>query len=298
MAEKENPMTIKFYDDTLTSDSHDLNDARDRARGIAIARSELKTREQEPYDCELVETIAGVGIWECKDTPDFGFSDESENFVMYEDGGTYPLEASTLDDAIAEAVESTRSAHLDDMIAEPTSATVWRDVNVGHPGVDSDDISSKTVKIDPVEPKCKCRHGHDWVQFSVVGNGGGVICHDRCSWCGVVMITDTWAQRPDTGEQGLRSVSYPNLDDYQADETIARRVGKRFDDDGQCWEIDDAGEDVVELRVVLDDIADGEENPADESQHRWEFEDGSAIVTTAQCWDYEGNAEFRLAGNE
>jgi len=80
--------------------------------------------------------------------------------------------------------------------------------------------ASDTVTIDPPEPACTTpgRAGHDWQaphdlvggleqNPGVFGNGGGVIVHQVCD-CGVWRIRDTWAQRNDTGEQGLDSVRY------------------------------------------------------------------------------------------
>ena len=42
----------------------------------------------------------------------------------------------------------------------------------------------------------------------VWGNGGGVIIHEVCQTCGVHRHTNTWAQNPVNGKQGLESVSY------------------------------------------------------------------------------------------
>lgn len=82
------------------------------------------------------------------------------------------------------------------------------------------DITEVTVAIDPEEPSCLCtRTEHAWraphsllggCQESpgVRGHGGGVIIREVCIACGCERITDTWAQNPDTGEQGLHSVSY------------------------------------------------------------------------------------------
>lgn len=41
----------------------------------------------------------------------------------------------------------------------------------------------------------------------VYGSGGGVAWTDRCRLCQVKVSTDTWAQNPETGEQGLRSTT-------------------------------------------------------------------------------------------
>jgi hypothetical protein len=45
----------------------------------------------------------------------------------------------------------------------------------------------------------------------VSGNGGGVTIREVCMRCGCERRTDTWAQRRDTGEQGLTETTYqPN----------------------------------------------------------------------------------------
>jgi len=49
---------------------------------------------------------------------------------------------------------------------------------------------------------------HDWVQGQVMGSGGGVCYVETCSLCGARRHVDTWAQNPETGEQGLTSISY------------------------------------------------------------------------------------------
>lgn len=71
------------------------------------------------------------------------------------------------------------------------------------------------IAIDPPVPPCTDSRGHDWRHESVTGHGGGVIETERCSRCGWRKITDTWAQDPVDGTQGLVSYSYspPRPDD-------------------------------------------------------------------------------------
>lgn len=75
-----------------------------------------------------------------------------------------------------------------------------------------------TVTMGPDEPECTGAK-HDWqspIEIvggikenpGVWGHGGGVIITECCMHCGCKRTTDTWAQRPDTGEQGLESVTY------------------------------------------------------------------------------------------
>ena len=76
-----------------------------------------------------------------------------------------------------------------------------------------------TVAIDPPEPDClkggehRWRSPHDLVggiesNPGVWGSGGGVLIIECCMRCGCARTTDTWAQDPETGEQGLTSVRY------------------------------------------------------------------------------------------
>jgi hypothetical protein len=88
---------------------------------------------------------------------------------------------------------------------EPTEGkTIWVDVQVLHWG---ECVEEVTVQVDPPEPKCTARR-HAWLEQSVSGHGGGVIVVDRCEHCAVERVTDTYAQRPDNGVQGYRTVEF------------------------------------------------------------------------------------------
>jgi hypothetical protein len=80
-----------------------------------------------------------------------------------------------------------------------------------------------TITIDPTEPACS-EDEHDWQSPHEVvggleenpgvwGHGGGATITEVCPHCGAYRITDTWAQNPETGEQGLESVEYREADD-------------------------------------------------------------------------------------
>lgn len=98
--------------------------------------------------------------------------------------------------------------------------TIWVDCAVED--LQRDTLEVVTVEIDPDEPMCDGEDGelgHDWCNdYEVVGgcksnpgvwgSGGGVRIVEACRRCGCAKVTDTWAQRPDTGEQGLTSVEY------------------------------------------------------------------------------------------
>lgn len=87
-----------------------------------------------------------------------------------------------------------------------------------------------TVTIEQAEPDCADGTlEHSWLSGDdlweaagglrenpgVGGHGGGVIITDVCGSCGVRRTTDTWAQNPATGEQGLRSVRWEMPDEMQ-----------------------------------------------------------------------------------
>ncbi|HXI78815.1 MAG TPA: hypothetical protein VNH21_16885 [Steroidobacteraceae bacterium] len=87
-----------------------------------------------------------------------------------------------------------------------------------------ENLERLTYTFDVVEPDCTAGKEHDWrTPHSVVGgvrenpgvegHGGGVIIRDVCSHCGMYRITDTWAQDPQTGEQGLEETTYEDADD-------------------------------------------------------------------------------------
>lgn len=109
------------------------------------------------------------------------------------------------------------SMHLrDSMLVRP----MWHRPYVDTVLVDHDQY---TVTREPDECGCSGDE-HDWRSpLSVVGgiaenpgvwgNGGGVIITEVCRHCGCYRVTDTWAQRPDNGMQGLTSVEYRDPDD-------------------------------------------------------------------------------------
>lgn len=77
------------------------------------------------------------------------------------------------------------------------------------------------LTLQPEAPKCLDgkRDTHDWQSPHAIvggikenpgvwGHGGGVKITEVCVRCGCGRHTDTWAQNPSTGEQGLESVRY------------------------------------------------------------------------------------------
>jgi hypothetical protein len=103
------------------------------------------------------------------------------------------------------------------------TATEWIDIYTWRIGyvidADGDVIDVQigrcpyTITLDAEEPPCDDEHDHDWQEWRVSGHGGGVIITEACAHCGAYRITDTWAQRRDTGEQGLESVEYQEADE-------------------------------------------------------------------------------------
>lgn len=90
-----------------------------------------------------------------------------------------------------------------------------------------------TVTTHPPEPEC-VEASHEWASpYSLLGgcrenpgvwgHGGGIISKEVCRHCGVYRTSDTWAQDPNTGAQGLESISYDEADEASA-EWIAERA--------------------------------------------------------------------------
>lgn len=82
---------------------------------------------------------------------------------------------------------------------------------------------TQRVSVDPDVPKCT-QDEHEWrsphsvlggleENPGVQGHGGGVVITEVCRHCGVYRVRDTWAQDPETGEQGLDSVTYESADE-------------------------------------------------------------------------------------
>jgi len=141
-------------------------------------------------------------------------SDCPREWELREDGHEYATEtASSAAVALAMARENVDRGNYND-----TEGTIWIDVNVSCK--ETGESESDTVQLDEDEPDCESDGGvHNWQSpIELVGgikenpgcwgHGGGVIITEVCMHCGCKKTTDTWAQRPDTGEQGLTSVSY------------------------------------------------------------------------------------------
>lgn len=141
----------------------------------------------------------------------------SKKYLCYDGGIELEIEANSAEEAAREYVDG-----------GDCSETIWINVYVT-PVDDSgeaieDERERMTITLDPDEPDCEDGEEHDWRSpYSVLGgieenpgvwgHGGGVIIDEVCAHCGRYKTTDTWAQNPETGEQGLKSVAYRDADD-------------------------------------------------------------------------------------
>ncbi len=142
-------------------------------------------------------------------------SDEPRQWRCGDDGASWTITASS----VAEALEKSNSGYD---APSPEEGTTW--VHISCYCEDTGEDGSTTLAIDPEEPDCYADHEHDWLaphsvvgglkeNPGVTGNGGGVVMEDVCRHCGRYRVTNTWAQDPYTGEQGLESVSYRDPDE-------------------------------------------------------------------------------------
>jgi hypothetical protein len=128
-------------------------------------------------------------------------------------GGAKYIAADSPDEALRHAQAWAEEGDWD----TPTG-TVWVSVRV----LDDDGnalAADDSYAIDPPEPDCLDDQDHDWrapqgyvggiaENPGCWGHGGGVIYHEVCVLCGCRKTTDTWAQNPDNGVQGLTSIKY------------------------------------------------------------------------------------------
>ena len=126
----------------------------------------------------------------------------------------------------AETAEEAAQEYVDGGDWEPLAETWWIDIRctplTDDGEEDEDNEEWVTITVDPEYPDCS-GDDHEWCSpLEVVGgiesnpgvwgHGGGVKITEVCRRCGVYRVTDTWAQRQDTGEQGLLSTEYHEED--------------------------------------------------------------------------------------
>lgn len=105
--------------------------------------------------------------------------------------------------------------YVDAGVWEVGDTTTWVTVHVED---DEGDLCSIPVGVDPDEPDCSEEKHEYGTPYDIVGglkdnpgvwgHGGGVLIVEVCAHCGLFRVTDTWAQNPETGQQGLISVQY------------------------------------------------------------------------------------------
>lgn len=144
------------------------------------------------------------------------------------------------------------------------------------------DYKGYKITIDPKEPDCLSGMEHDWRSpYSVVGglkenpgvfgNGGGVISKECCAHCGKYKISDSWAEDPSDGQQGLDSVSYEDADDDSkayVERRIIKNIEEKFDeldviksytaDDGKITAVIDAEADFDQVCSEIETQLDGD----------------------------------------
>jgi hypothetical protein len=133
-------------------------------------------------------------------------------YILRSDGIDEVIEAETMEVAREEAEYWVLGGGYD-----ASEGTVWVDTQIV--STDGEVLETVTTTVNPSEPKCIPGWTHEWAaphwlvggiecNPGVWGHGGGVIIREACLRCGCQRTTDTWAQRRDTGEQGLTSISY------------------------------------------------------------------------------------------
>jgi hypothetical protein len=158
---------------------------RNEWKADRIAADLLKCWRDEREADEDQKKIAKPGFWSAVD-----------------DGGAIiEVEAETGEEAAQEYVDGGDWGDVDE--------TTWINMRVWQTTVSGQRVNeeSHTIALDPPEPECT-EAEHEWKQTFVRGNGGGVIVTEQCTHCGLKRYTNTWAQNPATGEQGLESVTY------------------------------------------------------------------------------------------
>lgn len=145
--------------------------------------------------------------------------------------------------------------------------TTWVSVQaerLDEEGEETGDVESHDIEIEPTEPWCVDRDtDHDWRRpIGLVGgiaenpgcqgHGGGVVITEVCVCCGCKKTTDSWAQNPSNGRQGLTSVEYePRAFDLDAEsmDYVVEAGNLKMDLHGTWSEIEDeAREQIAEWK--------------------------------------------------
>lgn len=198
----------------------------------------------------------------------------------------------------AEAV----AAYLETAALDHDEATYWVRLRVW-PTSDPGAAVTERHAVHPDEPDCAEGQEHEWRDHGRDKvHGAGMIFHARCRYCGAVRITDTYAQDPADGEQGLVRVSYdlgdhdtsgpagpddkPSGCDVDLDDAIAQYVAT-YENDGPL------GEGAVTVFVVVSTEGEG-------WRQRWYVHaiDADRVADEADDTAYETEAAAITAGEE
>jgi hypothetical protein len=86
---------------------------------------------------------------------------------------------------------------------------VWERYTLGNIVIDDEENEeSYFIPIEAPEPDCKFEYEHEWENVEEYINGAGIIHKERCIHCECERVTNTDAQDPESGQQGLTSISY------------------------------------------------------------------------------------------
>ena len=192
---------------------------------------ELKNQIPNHLDLEKSE----VTTFGCVSSVDYFVGDVDDNAVVViapgwsADDGNAKMEYPG-----AESGDEAAQNYVDEGGWNDVDKTIWINVRTWRTGyvldsngdlveIEIESVAHK-VELDPDEPACEGDSDHDWrsphevvggIQENpgVWGNAGGVIMTTVCRNCGAYMVTDTWAQDPQDGTQGLTSIKYNEADD-------------------------------------------------------------------------------------
>jgi len=135
-------------------------------------------------------------------------------YLMRDDGGSENLvEAPSMQEAVKLAHIWVRGGSW-----HTSEQTVYVSVRVF--GYDNEEGESESFSVTLPQDEPSCTEGdHNWqAPYDIVGGlkenpgvfgkGGGVLINECCMNCGCQKQTDTWAQNPCNGVQGLMSITY------------------------------------------------------------------------------------------
>lgn len=202
----------------VMSDSFLSEVLRAAREGLAAAEQACDTCECEDSDC-----LHFTAVWEAEESVELARcalaeSTEPREWKLYEEGHHYStIQAGTMDEALDAAREGVDPANYPGVDGDGLRETIWVSVRVKCEATGEEDSAS--VECDPEPPSCTAGQEHKWRaphrlvgglkdNPGIQGHGGGITIQEVCITCGCGKLVDTWATNPETGEQGLTSVSY------------------------------------------------------------------------------------------